>query len=268
MLVDTHCHIQDTDYPLDKNIVLENALNEGVDRVVVVGTDIDSSKKAIELASEFDQPSGSRAEVYAVIGVHPSAASTNYKKLANTYHNVAKSKQGRIIGVGEIGLDYHYPGQSRNRQIEALEWQIDFALKHDLPIEFHVRDAYDDFWSVIDNFDIKKADLHSFTDSQANVEEGLKRGFYIGLNGISTFTKIGWQKKLYNSLPLDSILLETDAPFLTPAPYRGKVNEPARIKQIASYHAAVRGISLETVAEKTSHNFERLFGLADSVVKK
>lgn len=261
MLVDTHCHIQDLDYPIKNDIVMENAAKAGVSRVVVAGTDLKDSVLAIDFADKYNKPADSAAEAYAVIGIHPASASEIYQEIETIYNNLTELKRQRIIGVGEIGLDYHYERQSKNRQIEALEWQIDFALRHNLPIEFHVRDAFDDFWSVVDNFNIKKADLHSFTDTVKNAEEGLKRGFYIGLNGISTFTKIGWQKQLYTSLPLDRILFETDAPFLTPAPFRGKINEPARIRQIAEFHANARGISLSDIAKITSHNFEVLFNL-------
>ena len=261
MLIDTHCHIQDEDYPIDSNIVMENALNSGVSRAVVVGTDLESSRRGIEFAEKYSNITGTKSEAYAVIGVHPSNANLNYQDLESIYENTPISLRKRIIGVGEIGLDYHYTEQSKKQQIEALEWQIDFALRRNLAIEFHVRDAFDDFWAVLNNFKVKNADIHSFTDSPKNAEEALARGYYIGLNGISTFTKINWQRDLYTSLPMGSILFETDAPFLTPAPFRGKINEPARIKQIAEYHASARGVSLDEIAEITSQNFKMLFNV-------
>ena len=261
MLIDTHCHIQDEDYPIDSNIVMENALNSGVSRAVVVGTDLESSRRGIEFAEKYSSITGTKSEAYAVIGVHPSNANLDYQDLESIYENTPISLRKRIIGVGEIGLDYHYTEQSKKQQIEALEWQIDFALRRNLAIEFHVRDAFDDFWAVLNNFKVKNADIHSFTDSPKNAEEALARGYYIGLNGISTFTKINWQRDLYTSLPMGSILFETDAPFLTPAPFRGKINEPARIKQIAEYHASARGVSLDEIAEITSQNFKMLFNV-------
>lgn len=261
MLIDTHCHIQDEDYPIDSNIVMENALNSGVSRAVVVGTDLESSRRGIEFAEKYSNITGTKSEAYAVIGVHPSNANLDYQDLESIYENTPISLRKRIIGVGEIGLDYHYTEQSKKQQIEALEWQIDFALRRNLSIEFHVRDAFDDFWAVLNNFKVKNADIHSFTDSPKNAEEALARGYYIGLNGISTFTKINWQRDLYTSLPMGSILFETDAPFLTPAPFRGKINEPARIKQIAEYHANARGVPLDEIAEITSQNFKMLFNV-------
>ena len=261
MLIDTHCHIQDEDYPIDSDIVMENALNSGVSRAVVVGTDLESSRRGIEFAEKYSNITGTKSEAYAVIGVHPSNANLDYQDLESIYENTPISLRKRIIGVGEIGLDYHYTEQSKKQQIEALEWQIDFALRRNLAIEFHVRDAFDDFWAVLNNFKVKNADIHSFTDSPKNAEEALARGYYIGLNGISTFTKINWQRDLYTSLPMGSILFETDAPFLTPAPFRGKINEPARIKQIAEYHASARGVSLDEIAEITSQNFKMLFNV-------
>lgn len=261
MLVDTHCHVHDIEYPLNQDIIMTNALDEGVSRIIVVGTDLESSSDAIKFANKYNKITGTQAEAFAIIGVHPSEAASDFCEIEKLYDGTPVEAKKRIIGVGEIGLDYHYPNYSKKRQIEALEWQIDFALRRDLPIEFHVRDAFDDFWAVVDNFPIKNADLHSYTDDKKNADKALGKGFYIGLNGISTFTKLKWQKELYAQLPLEFILLETDAPFLTPVPFRGKVNEPARIWQIAKYHADVRGISIEEVAKQTSFNFEKLFGL-------
>jgi TatD DNase family protein len=167
-------------------------------------------------------------------------------------------------------LDYLYEHSPRDVQIKALEWQIDLALKHKVPIIFHVRDAssaerrgsvFRDFWSVIDNFKGIRGELHSFTDNRLNLEEGLKRGLLIGVNGISTFTKDTAQQELFRSIPLKSLLLETDAPFLTPVPFRGQSNEPAFVKNIAQYHASARGISFDELSRVTTTNARVLFGL-------
>lgn len=263
MLIDAHCHIQDKDYPLSQATVMENAYEAGVERVVVVGTSLRTSSEALAFVSKYGSVARRRASAYAVIGIHPSQANTNFQELEALYEAATPAQQALVIGLGEIGLDYHYKDGSptRQEQIQALEWQLDLAERLKLPIEFHVRDAFKDFWAILDNFNIKNALVHSFTDNKENAEEAMARGFYIGLNGISTFTKLKWQQELYNNLPLTSIILETDAPYLTPPPFRGKINQPARIKQIAEYHAHVRGVSLERVATITSNNFEKLFAL-------
>ena len=139
--------------------------------------------------------------------------------------------------------------------------QIEYALAHDLPISFHVREAFDDFWPIFDSFHGIRGVLHSFTDTSKNLLKGLERNLFIGLNGISTFTKDASQQALFDTIPLDSIVFETDAPFLTPKPYRGKINEPAYVKNIAEYHANRRGMSLDHIATASTNNAASLFGL-------
>jgi len=163
--------------------------------------------------------------------------------------------------VGEIGLDYFYTHSPRDVQITALKIQIEVALKHDLPIVFHVREAFDDFWPIFDAYPGIRGVLHSFTDSQTHLDEALKRGLYIGVNGISTFTKDETQKAMFDAIPLGRLMLETDAPFLTPNPFRGKVNESAFVRNIAEYHAERRGITIDEIAEATTANAHALFAI-------
>jgi TatD DNase family protein len=146
-------------------------------------------------------------------------------------------------------------------QIHALESQIDMALRANLPIIFHVREAFDDFWPIFDNFHGIRGELHSFTDTVRQMEEGLGRGLLIGVNGISTFTKDKAQQAMFATIPLEKMLLETDAPFLTPAPLRGKVNEPAYVRNVAEFHAVQRGLSLNELAAITTKNAITLFDL-------
>ena len=147
-------------------------------------------------------------------------------------------------------------------QVKAFEEQLDFALQNNLPVSFHVRDAFDDFWPIFDNFGGRlRGVLHSFTDTKKNAQKGMDRGLYIGVNGISTFTKDEDQKALFTELPIDRLLFETDAPFLAPKPWRGKPNEPAFIFDIAKYHAEARGISIKDIASATTTNAKELFAL-------
>lgn len=247
MLIDTHCHIHESDYPLDITETIRHAHDKSVEKFLCVGTSLKSSREAIVFAKQHD-------EAFPTIGVHPHDTKDGWVELDEIFDD-------SVIAIGEIGLDYYYDHSPRDVQIRALEWQIDLALRHDLPIVFHVRDAFEDFWPIFDNFSTIRGVLHSFTDNQTNLEEGLKRGLYIGVNGISTFTKDETQKKVFASIPLDRLLFETDAPFLTPAPHRGKVNEPSLVHTIAEFHAEQRGISLEEVARVTSANAHDLFGL-------
>jgi TatD DNase family protein len=248
-LTDTHCHIHESSYPLERQEVISRAAKAGVARMICVGTNEKSSEEAIGFVQDRDG-------MYASIGVHPHDTKDGWDKL----EKLAGSP--KLVAVGEIGLDYFYTHSPREVQIKALEGQIDLALRHDLPIIFHVREAFDDFWSIFDNFRGIRGELHSFTDSKANLERGLERGLYVGVNGISTFTKDEAQKAMFAAIPLEKMLLETDAPFLTPVPFRGKVNEPAFVRQIAEFHAGIRNVSTEQIADVSTVNAQTLFNLS------
>jgi TatD DNase family protein len=248
MLVDTHCHIHEPyDLPVDE--VLRDAHEQDVTQMICVGTSETSSKQAIEFAAKHE-------EAFVAIGVHPHDTKDGYSAIATLAGTSEK-----IVAVGEIGLDYFYTHSPRETQIAALKEQIEVALKHDLPIIFHVREAFDDFWPIFDSYEGIRGVLHSFTDSQENMEKAIAKGLYIGVNGISTFTKDEAQKAMFDAIPLDKILFETDAPFLTPAPYRGKINQPAYVRIVAEFHATRRGISLEEIAKASTQNARALFQL-------
>lgn len=249
MLVDTHCHIHEANYPLDIGDVLARAHHAGVNQMICVGTSEQSSREAVAFAKNHEH-------VYAAIGVHPHDTKEGYQAIGDIL-----GADAGVVAIGEIGLDYFYTHSPRDLQIAALEYQLDLAQRHQLPVIFHVREAFDDFWPVFDNFSGLRGVLHSFTDIQANADKAFERGLYIGVNGISTFTKDETQRAMFASLPLERLLLETDAPFLTPAPYRGTVNEPAFVRNIAEHHASVRTIDLAMVAEATTANARALFAL-------
>jgi len=250
MLIDTHCHIHDPDYPLDIDEIIKHAHDQTVKKIICVGTSMSNSRQAIEFASVHD-------EVFASVGVHPHNTKEGWVEIGQ----LLEPKHKSVIAVGEIGLDYHYNHSLRDVQIQALQAQIELALKHNLPVIFHIREAFDDFWPVFDNFNGIRGELHSFTDTMVNAQEGLKRGLYISVNGYSTFTKDESQKSMFAALPLKKLLLETDAPYLTPNPFRNKVNEPAFIRNIADYHAMIRKISTDKVAIATTANACALFEL-------
>ncbi len=249
MLIDTHCHVHE---PLELELpdVLKNAQDADVGSMICVGTSEESSRQAIAFSEQHSQ-------AFAAIGVHPHDTKDGYGAIASL-----AGSSDRIVAVGEIGLDYFYGHSPKEVQVVALKAQIEVALAHDLPIIFHVRDAFDDFWPIFDSYTGIRGVLHSFTDSQINMEEAIKRGLYIGLNGISTFTKDEAQKATFDAIPADRILFETDAPFLTPAPYRGKINQPAYVRLVAEYHAKRRGISFEEIADVSTKNARTLFTLS------
>lgn len=250
MLIDTHCHIHESSYPLDVAETLKKAKDADVGAMICVGTSEASSREAVAFVAKHPG-------TYASIGVHPHETKEGYGALAE----LAANKDAKLVAIGEIGLDYFYTHSPRGVQIEALQSQIQLAIDHQLPVIFHARQAFDDFWPIFDNFHGIRGVLHSFTDTQANMEEGLKRGLYIGVNGISTFTKDAAQQKMFAALPLERMVLETDAPFLTPLPFRGKVNEPAFVRNVAEYHAGIRSLPVDEIASITTANARALFAL-------
>lgn len=248
MLVDTHCHIHES-YKLPIDETLLHARESGVSQMVCVGTSEESSRLAVAFADAHE-------EAFAAIGVHPHDSEDGYAAIAELAET-----SSRIVAVGEIGLDYFYTHSPKETQLAALKRQIEVALKHDLPIIFHVREAFDDFWPIFDSYEGIRGVLHSFTDSEENMQKAIEKGLYIGVNGISTFTKDATQQAMFDAIPLEKMIFETDAPFLTPTPYRGKVNEPAYVRNVVEYHATRRGISLEEIAKVSTHNARVLFEL-------
>ncbi|MCA9338814.1 TatD family hydrolase [Candidatus Saccharibacteria bacterium] len=243
---DTHCHIHQDDYPLDAEEVLVHAEQKDIRRLICVGVDEQSSREAIDFSAKH-------TNAWASVGVHPHEAQYGIEGIKNLI------KKPKVIAIGECGLDYFYTHSSKEDQIKALEQQIDLAISHNLPLIFHVREAFDGFWPVLNNFKDVKGVLHSFTGTMQDMQEGLKRGLFFGINGISTFTKDEAQQKMFAAIPLKKIMLETDAPFLTPKPHRGKKNEPAFTLLVAEHLAKSRHISLEELSKITEKNVSTLF---------
>ena len=255
--VDTHCHIHDVAFfPEDRDSVYARAVAEDV-AMICVGTSQKDSWQAVEFAQ-------SRAQTWAAVGVHPHDSSEGVEQIGMILHE----KHEKVVGIGEIGLDYYYLNSTREQQIAALEQQLQWAIDYSLPVCFHVRDSktqpgavWDDFWPIVDNFSGVQGLLHSFSDTRGQLERGLSRDFAIGVNGISTFTKNAEQQAMFASIPLDKMMLETDAPFLTPVPFRGRINEPSFVGRVAEHMATVLGVSLDLVSASTTANAERFFGI-------
>lgn len=250
MFIDTHCHIHDSEFfsEDEADVMARRAIENGVTKLVCVGTDEKSSRSAVEFSDRY-------AFCYAVVGVHPH----DTKNGIGYIEQMLKDHHKTVVGVGEIGLDYFYDNSPRDVQTKALEQQLQWAIDYQLPVSFHVREAFADFWPIYRNFSGIKGVLHSFTDTLGTLETALAEGLYLGVNGISTFARE--KIEMWDSIPLERMLLETDAPFLTPVPHRGKVNEPAFVRHVAEYHANRRKVELETFARVTSANATTLFSL-------
>lgn len=264
MLIDTHCHLHDRKFFSVKQAeeMLERARQNGVEKIICIGTDPADSLAARDFATTHDN-------VFWTYGIHPEQASIlNLETVPRKFYEIfeaskacddrserarSKNLNACLIGIGEVGLDYHYDTTSRDQQIKLLNAMLDLALKNDLPVSFHVREAFDDFFGVIANFPQIHGVIHSFSDNKKNLKRILNEtDFYIGVNGLATYSTLP-------TPPLERILLETDAPFLTPVPFRGIINEPGYVKQIAAWLASKLDQPFEIIEQETTKNARDLF---------
>jgi TatD DNase family protein len=270
-LTDTHCHIHEAEKGYEfstetkkkyqaagspsPDSFIQNAKEVGVTRLLCVGTTIEDS----ELAVDFVQ---SRPGTWASIGIHPHEAQKYLGDAAALKRFAGLATKPKVVAVGECGLDYFYKHSPKEAQETILRFQIELALKRDLPMVFHVREAFKDFWAIFDSYTGIRGVVHSFSSDKYDLEEILKRNLYVGLNGITTFMKAESQLAAVKQVPLESLLLETDAPFLTPTPYRGTMCEPKHVRVTAEFLAQLRGETLDTLATHTNANVQKLFGLS------
>lgn len=260
-IIDSHCHIHDEDFPIEMSEVFDLMRENSVEKAICVGVDLKNSRRAVEFC-ELAGNSAQNIQLFATVGIHPhEAEKVNLEKDFLELRALAKSP--KVVAIGEIGLDYFYENSPREIQQKMLFEQLKIAHELNLPVAFHVRGAFDDFWRVLNDFENQfgkiRGVLHSFTDTSENLQKALAHGFFIGVNGISTFVKKPEELEMFAQIPLEKMLLETDAPFLAPKGKRGKKNQPAWTKLVAEDLAEKRGISLEKIAEITSKNTEELF---------
>jgi TatD DNase family protein len=250
-LFDSHCHIHDEQYGFDVDAVLKRAEEKGVEGLVCIGTSAIDSQNAVKFVE--DKPN-----CYATIGLHPHEATLgedDFEVLAQLVNHP------KVVGIGEFGLDYYYENSPKEDQIKALRYQLELAASSNKPCVFHIRDAFEDFWPIFDEYVGIRGVIHSFTATEKELNEAINRGLYISLNGIMTFTKNADQLAAAKAVPIDKLVLETDAPYLTPTPLRGKVNEPSYVELVAEFLSRLRGESKETLSEVTTGNARSLFGI-------
>ncbi|GAC1388157.1 MAG: TatD family hydrolase [Candidatus Saccharimonadales bacterium] len=265
-LIDTHCHIHQAD-GLESNMVsqkwaqagitspeplITSAKKEaGVSHMICVGCTLADSQQAIELATKH-------LGCWASIGIHPHEATAHVPKtMQRAFADLLSCE--RVIAIGECGLDYYYNHSVKIDQESILRFQLELAVQYRLPVIFHVREAFDDFWKIYDDYNGLRGVIHSFTADRSVLDQVLSRGLYCGLNGIVTFTKDPDQRAVIKAIPLDMMLLETDAPFLTPVPYRGTICQPKHVRITAEYLARLREEAPATIAQVTTENARQLF---------
>ena len=254
MLIDTHVHLNADQYDDDLQEVIDRALSEGIDRMFVVGFDTKTIERTMKLIDQYDF-------IYGIIGWHPVDAIDCTDERLEWIESL--SKHPKIMGIGEMGLDYHWDKSPKDVQQDLFRKQIALAKRVNLPIIIHNREATQDCVDILKEENASEVGgiMHSFSGSNEIADEILKMNFYVSLGGPVTFKNAKQPKEVAKHVPLDRLLVETDAPFLSPHPYRGKRNEPARVKLVAEQIAELRGLTYEEVCEATTENAERLFKL-------
>ena len=254
MLIDTHVHLNADQYDDDLQEVIDRALSEGIDRMFVVGFDTKTIERTMKLIDQYDF-------IYGIIGWHPVDAIDCTDERLEWIESL--SKHPKIIGIGEMGLDYHWDKSPKDIQKDVFRKQIALAKRVQLPIIIHNREATQDCVDILKEENASEVGgiMHSFSGSNEIADEILKMNFYVSLGGPVTFKNAKQPEEVAKHVPLDRLLVETDAPFLSPHPYRGKRNEPARVKLVAEQIAELRGLTYEEVCEATTENAERLFKL-------
>ena len=271
MLIDTHAHLQHARFADDLDATLARAAERGVTAVIVPGSSLEDSRAAVALAERYATPrcAGTPCTLYAAVGIHPTDAD------GLTPSTLAKLRElaahPRVVAIGEIGLDYYWPNIPNRgwpcaepaQQRAALEAQLALAAELSLPVILHDRDAHADILDILRawmrDHPERSGTLHAYAAGPALLPEALALNLYIGMDGPVTFEKATGLHEVARQVPLDRLLLETDAPYLTPHPYRGRRNEPAYLTHVADYIATLRNIPVETLAAATTANAQRLF---------
>jgi TatD DNase family protein len=273
--VDTHCHIHDSEFAVKSDYsqkeVLDRAIQSGVDKLICVGTSVDSSRQAVKFAGEHES-------CFATMAIHPHEVEiySDYEldQQIEVLSKIADKNPKRLVAIGECGLDYFYHSEPEifKKQQRLLVLHLELAQKLDLPLIFHIRDpkerrdgemgrAFADFFNIFDKFDGVKGVIHSFSATTTELKGILERGLYVGLNGIMTFTTDEKQLEMARKVPLDKLVIETDSPFLTPKPLRGTINEPKHVILITQFLSELRGESQALLAKQTTKNAKQLFNL-------
>jgi TatD DNase family protein len=252
MWIDSHSHLNDQAYQDDYPAVIKAAVDNGITAMLVVGYDLDSSRRAIALAKEYPM-------IWATVGVHPQdAKSWNTDAVAELTGLLAEPK---VVAVGEIGLDYHYLDSSRDEQYKAFQEQIQLAKEYNKPIIIHDREAHQDTYTVLNEEKLGPAGgvMHCFSGSRELASGFLKLGLHISFAGPLTFTNAEKLRSVAAEIPLNRLLVETDCPYLTPHPFRGRRNEPLRVALVGEKLAEVKQLPVDRVMEATIANTKALF---------
>jgi len=268
MFVDTHCHLnmlvkKEFDTLLTKEQLeavaafIQEAADAGVGKIINIGTSLPESINSVEIAKRY--PS-----VFATVGLHPCDCTEGWYEDFKAITQLVKNKEtNKIIGIGEVGLDFYHKPFFKQRQEDAFKAHIELAIEHRLPLSIHVRDAGDELLQVIEPYvkDITGAVIHCFSQKQDFADIVMGWGFYVGIDAPIAYPKNEWLREVVKNIPLSHIIFETDSPFLPPQQFRGKQNRPAYIPIFAATVAELKGVSLAVVQDVTTANVKKLFGI-------
>ena len=253
MLFDTHAHMDDRAFDVDRDELIASLPGKGVALVMNPGCSLASSYNAVALAEKFPH-------VYAAVGSHPDAADEVNEAVIGEYRKLCKLNS-KVKAIGEIGLDYHYEDIPRDLQQKAFRAQMALAAELDLPVIVHERDAHADGLAIVEEFPTVKGVFHCFSGSVELAKELVKRGWYIGFTGVLTFKNAKKAVEVAAAIPHDRLVLETDCPYMSPEPFRGKRNDPGKLYRMAEKLADIWGVSDEEAAQITFENGKRLYRL-------
>jgi len=249
-LVDTHCHIDSDRYDEDRENILKE-IEENLEFAVNIGYDLDSSKRSIELADKYDF-------MYAVVGIHPTDIKEYNDELEGELEELAGHP--KVVAIGEIGLDYHWMKDEKEEQKRVFRRQLELAKRVNKPVVIHTRDATHDTLEILKEYPEIKGIVHCYPGSYESAVE-LMDNYYFGVGGVITFKNAKKLVEAVSKIPLDRLVIETDSPYLTPTPFRGKRNHPIYVEHIARRIAEIKEISYEEVVRVTTENAKKIYGI-------
>lgn len=254
MLIDSHAHLNDNKFDVDREQLINDLEKNGIEMVLNIGYDLESSIISVEMAKQY-------SIIYAAIGTHPHDVKDMTENTLEIYKKL--SSEEKVLAIGEIGLDYHYDNSPRDVQKIWFREQIRLAKSLDLPYIVHDRDAHEDVFRIMKEelYSGVRGILHCYSGDVELAREFVKMGFLISLAGPVTFKNAKTPKRVALEIPLEHLLIETDAPYMAPEPFRGKRNEPAYVRYVAEEIARIKNIGYNEVIEKTNSNFKKLFAL-------
>lgn len=255
-LFDSHAHYNDEKFDKDRQQIIKETLSNGVSNFIIAGYNIEGSKKAIQIAENYEQ-------IYTTAGISPNDVDDIKNNVNESIHEMEEiAKNKKVVAIGEIGLDYYWNKENKELQKEVFIKQIELANKLDLPIVIHTRDAFIDTIEILKQNNVnKKGIFHCCPLNQELVKEAVKLGYYISLSGVITFKNAKNVEEILNLIPEDKLLIETDSPYLSPEPYRGTRNNSMNVKYVAEKIAKLKNKTTEEIANLTNENAKKVFGI-------